>query len=145
MPINRDLIERSIEAALVATAAEAGREFTRAITENIWDWPRTIYRPHAAPPERRSPVEPPINIVDTGALRASQTETFRGRVDANTLRAEFAWNINYAAPVHEGAVFRSGATLPARPWTRVAMRRFNAEAFYARAFKGAIALGGNGL
>lgn len=78
-----------------------GGEFTRQINRNKWSWPNE--------PTTR-------DIVDTGQLRASQQEQI------SDSEAEFSWNVEYAAYVHEGYVSRSGNTFPARPWTREAIK-----------------------
>lgn len=46
----------------------------------------------------------------------------------------FTWDVEYSAAVHEGAVFTDGRSMPARPWTRTAMRDFDFEGVFAKLF-----------
>jgi len=53
------------------------------------------------------------DIIDTGALKGSQTLSF-----PNRFQAQFTWEMDYAIYVHEGYTLRSGGHQPGRPWTR---------------------------
>lgn len=127
MPIDRDAILRAAEAAFRDTGFAAGRQFSKAITSNIWAWPNG---------------ESPRDVVDTGRLRSSQTEEYKGLQADGTFRFEFNWPVDYAAPVHQGAVFRNGSSMPARPWTRVALQQWDAQRHFARAFRAYLRNGG---
>lgn len=76
-------------------------EFTKAISDPVWDWPTGGKR----------------DIIDTGRLRISQLKS----VTANT--ASYAWPVEYAAAVHNGAILKNGSSLPPRPWTELAVQR----------------------
>lgn len=95
-----------IEQAALQSFKEAcfllGREFTAVISEP------GAFTEH-----------PSRDLVDTGQLRSSQQLTF---VDAG--RAEFAWPVEYAIYQHEGYTLRNGQQWVGRPWTKVALDRF---------------------
>lgn len=82
--------------ALKRTADQLDVAFTSEISDPKWNWPRD---------------PSPRDIVDTGALRASQQRT--DLPDG----VRWSWGVNYAAEVHEGATFKNGLQNPARPWT----------------------------
>lgn len=128
MSIDAGAIRRALEQAFIDTGHTAGRQFTKALSSNIWAWPRG---------------ENPRDVVDTGRLRASQTEEFKGRQPDGTYRFEFSWPVDYAAPVHQGAVFRDGSSMPARPWTKVALQQWDAQRHFSRAFSAYLRAGGN--
>jgi hypothetical protein len=110
-------IEQQLMAAAEAAArvgfAELNARFQDAIGSRVWEWPRETVRVNG------QPVGSPRTIVDTGALRQSNSFTMTG-----PLTAQFSWTTNYASFVHEGAmVFPWGNTkakrvwTPPRPWT----------------------------
>lgn len=99
---NRDKLLTAIYSATDAVVAEMDRRFTDAISADVWKWPRG---------------ESPRDIVDTGALRASQT--YEKQADG---QYQFRWSVPYAAQVHEGGTFFDGSPMPARPWTRKVLR-----------------------
>lgn len=88
-------------------SAYVDSELTRHITEPKWDWPRG---------------ETPRDIVDTGDLRKSQQMAIDSR--PGVMETKYRWTVPYAAPVHDGAVFKATGsdgqprTMTARPWTR---------------------------
>lgn len=88
------------------------RAADREITDAQWQWPN--------PPHMR-------DVVDTGQLRRSYFPLPRP-----PWKYEHTWTVEYALPVHEGAVFRDGSSMPARPWTRVALRKFRFADTFAR-------------
>ncbi|MBD0266155.1 MAG: hypothetical protein ICV85_12775 [Tolypothrix sp. T3-bin4] len=98
-------IDRALDAAFKETMFLLGREFTKSITSNVWDWPN--------PPS-------PRNIIDTGRLRSSQQLTFQG-----TGQAIFTWPVDYALYVHEGYTMPDGSVFPGRPWTRQTLDNFD--------------------
>lgn len=78
-----------------------GVEFAKEITANEWNWP----------------TDPsPRDIVDTGELRRSYVGE-RAQEGGNPAH-DHSWNVDYAMAVHEGADFKDGHSMPARPWTR---------------------------
>lgn len=97
----KKLLERVFSASDLVVA-EMDRRFTAAISAKDWKWPN-------APSPR--------DIVDTGALRASQNYT---RQTDGVYR--FTWSVPYATSVHEGGTFFDGTEMPARPWTRRALK-----------------------
>lgn len=96
-------IDRLVTEVFRDTVAIVSGEFTKGITDPIYPW-------------GRSPS--PRDIVDTGRLRASQQVSF---IAPTTAR--WVWAVDYALPVHNGAVLRNGTILPPRKWTEVALRR----------------------
>ena len=103
--LNFGSIDPAIDQAFEEAMFLLGREMTKAISDNIWQWPN--------PPS-------PRNIVDTGRLRGSQQLTF-----PTPGTALFAWPVDYALFVHEGYTMKNGATFPGRPWTQVALQDFD--------------------
>ncbi|PHJ69143.1 hypothetical protein VF14_03130 [Nostoc linckia z18] len=98
-------VDRALDAAFRETMFLLGREFTKSITDNVWQWPN--------PPS-------PRNIIDSGRLRSCQQLTFQG-----TGKATFAWPVDYSFYVHQGYTMPDGTTIPGRPWTTHALARFN--------------------
>lgn len=64
----------------------------------------------------------PGDIVDTGALRASQRLDF-----VSPTYARFGWTVEYALYVHEGYQRRNGTGVRGRPWGRVGLEQFNLQ------------------
>jgi hypothetical protein len=91
--------------AFKETAFLLGREFTKSISSNIWDWPSG---------------QSPRDVVDQGQLRGSQLLVF-----LSPFEAEFSWNTEYAYYVHEGYTLANGTVLPARDWTRHGQENFD--------------------
>lgn len=85
-----------------------GREFTQVISEvGAFD------------------TFPDRDLVDTGALRASQQLDF-----ISPTEAQFSWTVDYALYVHEGYTLRNGKQQPGRPWTKLALDRLDAQATF---------------
>jgi hypothetical protein len=100
MALNYTLAEDKIRSAFNEKIVRPlGREFRKEIEDEKWRWTDGALR----------------DIVDTGALRDSQ------KIEREGDTVYFSWNVPYALYVHEGVVLRSGAVLPARPWTRTAI------------------------
>lgn len=95
--VNSSFIEGVAQRAFRETTFLVGREFTKSISSNIWDWPNG---------------QSPRDIVDDGQLRGSQLLVFIGPTEA-----EFSWNTDYAFYVHQGYTLKNGVEMPARPWT----------------------------
>ena len=89
-----------------------GVEFTKAISSPIWGWVDGSTR----------------DIVDTGRLRDSQSLPDEEKPG----QWMFAWNVEYAAAVHEGATMRNGNKLPARPWTQYAIDNFDISEVFSK-------------
>lgn len=95
---NGDRIVAALSEPFHAANEVLGREFTKQISSNIWDWPS----------------EPsPRDIVDTGELRRS----YVGERDSQ-FEHSHAWNVEYGMAVHEGYVLKNGTRMPGRPWTK---------------------------
>lgn len=103
----QEKILKQVYSATDTIVAEMDRRFTAAISADVWDWPRG---------------ESPRDIVDSGTLRASQQYT---RQADGSYR--FVWGVPYAAQVHEGGTFLDGSEMPARPWTRYALKKMREE------------------
>lgn len=114
LAFNPGAIDQAAEQAFKETCFLFGRECTKAISSPDWPWSDGGTR----------------DIVDTGQLRSSQQLVFKGPFEA-----VISWNVNYAAPVHEGATFKNGTTIPARPWTVRARQNFNFPAVYGTIFQ----------
>lgn len=98
--------ERAAEQAARVVLAELFSRFQASLTAPVWQWPRPTVRSNGGI------VGSPRNVIDTGNLRGSGYFQYTGKY-----HAIFSWSANYATAVHEGARLRSGALLPARPWT----------------------------
>ncbi len=105
--IDLGAVNRATESAFKETCFLLGIEFTKAISEPIWQWDN-------APSPR--------DIVDTGQLRASQQVEF-----VSDSEAQFSWNVEYALYVHEGYQLRNGREVSGRPWTTKGLKRFNPQ------------------
>jgi hypothetical protein len=103
-PNPQEEINAVIEEAKKKALIILDRRFTEEISAVKWDWPN----------------EPKIrDIVNTGALRASQTreETDKG--------VRFSWPVEYAVQVHDGGVLKEGnKPFPGRPWTKQPLDEF---------------------
>jgi len=128
MPINREGLEKAILEAYRQTAMRMDLAFKAEISAVKWEWPRG---------------ETPRDIVDTGRLRASQ-QMMPAPAAKGSIRTMYQWPVKYAAPVHEGAVFQSGAFMPARPWTRTALQKLQPQSFFEKALAREIGKLGNG-
>lgn len=110
--VNPAGVEGAAAKAFKDTAFLLGREFTKSISSNIWEWPYG---------------ESPRDIVDQGQLRGSQLLVF-----LNDFEAEFSWNTDYAFYVHEGYTLGDGSVVPARDWTRHAQENFDIPGTFER-------------
>ena len=125
------VIFAAVEKAFRTCAAELDGRFDAAISQSVWDWPRDTQRglggsslaakAKAAKAGKGNTVGTPRNIVDSGDLKS------RKMMNINGLSAEWSWNIDYAAAVHDGARINPWGnknvtvTLPARPWTNAVL------------------------
>ncbi len=110
--IQANSLDRRIKTAWKDTTQIMGGEFTKGITDPIYNWPRG---------------ESPRDIVDTGRLRSSQRVS---RI--SDLTTNYTWAVDYALAAHNGAKLRNGTFLPARPWTRTAFSRRNPIDVFSR-------------
>ena len=113
-----------------------GREFQIRITDVIWPWPNQTIRKRG-----KQPAGSPRNIVDLGGLR----DSYVMRDLKPKAGYRHVWAVEYAMAVHNGAVINNAwgrgirVTIPARPWTRVTMREFNAQSVWDRLVKQKVA------
>ena len=135
MPMVDLRINSAIDETFADFAAYLARRFTAEIREAKWNWP----------------TDPsPRDIVDTGNLAKSLRVVGPETVDSR-IEIRFEWAAPYAAPVHDGAVFkRTGSngqalTMPARPWTRpVLYDRTILQEYFERRFALAMQRQGDG-
>lgn len=97
MPItwNKDL-EKILSTALQKTCHRQGQEYQKVISDS-----------------NAFPGFPGQDIVDTGALKGSQSLSF-----PHNFQAQFTWSVEYAIYVHQGYTLRGGGHQPGRPWTK---------------------------
>lgn len=102
-------IDDALEEAWNDFSAYVANRLDKEITGDQWPWPSD---------------PSPRDIVDRGDLRRSMVMS----VDAKALITTYRYTAPYAAPAHDGAVFKATdaegnpRTLTARPWTRSVMR-----------------------
>lgn len=111
---NKNLTRARIEGVEMA-ATQLQKALYASLQASVWDWPRTTVR------QNGSTVDSPRNIVDTGALLASQKVSSGHKVTKSFL--SITYGVPYASLVHYGgAVLPYGnmnadtKILPARPW-----------------------------
>lgn len=123
-------LRKATEEAFAQVAGELTGRLDAAVSGEHWPWPRQTPRfggssslADAAAQWKAaggSGVGSPRSIVDSGNLK--QSRDFQ--LDRATLKAEWNWNADYAAAVHEGAYINPFGNrnkivqLPARPWTQ---------------------------
>lgn len=98
-------VTKEMEDAFQQTNELLGRQFQKEITSDKWAWPTT---------------PSPRDIVDTGQLR----DSYEGD-PVGPREYQHTYNTRYALAVHEGAVFRDGHSMPARPWMRQGLKDFD--------------------
>lgn len=133
------VLRKATEDAFAQVAGELTGRFDAAVSGEHWPWPDSTPRfggsrdlataadnwntyltgaPGGSKP--KSVAGSPRSIVDSGNLK--QSRNFE--LDRVTLTAEWTWNADYAAAVHEGAYINPFGNknkivqLPARPWTQ---------------------------
>lgn len=123
-----DLNEKEIVGALQDAFRETnevlGRKFAQAIDDPRWPWPGDTQR------HRGEAVGSPRNIVDRGELKASYSPSST----PNTYR--HAYTAEHAMAVHEGAVYKDGSTMTARPWVRQTLRDTDTDEVFATLARG---------
>jgi hypothetical protein len=102
-------------------AVEAQKDaFQDAIASDIWEWERKTVRRNG------ETVGSPRDSVDTGELYDSLV------ISRNANAAEYTWDADHAAIVHDGATTKNGTDLPARPWTKVGIEECDAAEIMQR-------------
>jgi phage gpG-like protein len=114
--INIDLnkLNSVINKAFDVVVEAQGEAFQNALVSNIWEWPRETLR------QNGDLVSSPRDIYDTGELYDSLV------ISRTSNAAEYTWESDYAAIVHDGATTKNGTELPARPWTKVGIEECDA-------------------
>lgn len=110
--IDPNKLEAAAKSAWADTSQIMGIEFTKAITDPIYPWPRG---------------ESPRDVVDRGQLRAAQRV-----IPVGDFATEFSWPVDHALPVHNGAVLRNGTILSPRRWTDKAFERRNPSEVFSK-------------
>ncbi|MBW4677671.1 MAG: hypothetical protein KME52_27830 [Desmonostoc geniculatum HA4340-LM1] len=114
--INIDLnkLNSAINKAFDVVVEAQGEAFQNAIASDIWEWPRETLRNNG------DLVDSPRDIYDTGKLYDSLV------ISRTANAAEYTWESDHAAIVHDGATTKNGTELPARPWTKVGLEECDA-------------------
>lgn len=121
--VDLENIDDLFERAFTQTMKAFGHEIREAFSEEAWEWPNVTRRRNG------QLVGSPRNVIDTGALRNSQTEPV---VKGDTAYIE--WTAGHAVKVFTGVTDRSRKTHPARNVPQMVGDRFNfAETFLKEA------------
>jgi len=107
--------ERQLNQALETAKAQAMRQLGTWLDARFTEEISSVKWPYPTPPQVRG-------IVDTGRLRASQTQV----VNADG-SITFTWPVEYAGQVHEGGVATTGLRFPGRPWTKAPLEEAPAK------------------
>jgi hypothetical protein len=123
--LDASTIDDALDETIDDFAAYMGRLFTDDIRQPKWPWPRD---------------PSPRDIVKSGNLAKSLRIIRASGIDGNP-EVMWQWTAPYAAPVHDGAVFKrtdaegNPVTMPARPWTRpVLYDRVTIQSYISRRF-----------
>ncbi|MEH1777155.1 hypothetical protein [Nostoc sp.] len=112
--IDQSKLNSIINRAFDVTVERQGEAFQNAIASDIWEWPRETLR------QNGDLVGSPRNILD-------EEELYNSLVTARSANAaEYTWESDHAAIVHDGATTKNGTELPARPWTKVGLEECDA-------------------
>ncbi|MHC5779694.1 hypothetical protein [Nostoc sp.] len=112
--IDQSKLNSIINRAFDVVVEAQGDAFQSAIAANIWEWPRETLR------HNKDLVGSPRDIYDIGELYDSLV------ISRTANAAEYTWEADYAAIVHDGATTKNGTELPARPWTKVGLEECDA-------------------
>ena len=136
-------LRQATEEAFAQVAGEVTARFDAAISGKHWPWPdktprfggardldsaaenwNTWLTGNGNGKKPRAVAGDPRSIVDSGDLKQSRDFS----LDRASLTANWSWNVDYAAAVHEGAYINPfGNTnkviqLPGRPWTDAVLK-----------------------
>lgn len=103
-----------VNQAFDVTVEVQGEAFQEAIADDIWDWPRQTVRSNG------ETVGSPRDRVDEADLYDSLI------ISRSANAAEYTWDSDHAAIVHDGATLPSGTDLPGTPWTKVGLENCDA-------------------
>lgn len=139
-PDLKGLVLGATEKAFVEVAGELTARFDAAISGNHWPWPdstprfgasggttladasrnwNTYLNGNGTGVAPKSVAGSPRSIVDSGDLKQSRNFS----LNASALTAQWTWDVDYAAAVHNGAYIHPFGNksklvqLPGRPWT----------------------------
>jgi hypothetical protein len=104
--VNSGEVDSAIRSAFVGMAGVFNYQLNQSIVNPLYPWPRG-----------RSPRP----ILDTGALRDSQTQGDVQGDASSSLSITWDWPVHYAGYVHNGVVLRNGSIMPPRKWTEKAI------------------------
>lgn len=138
------VLRAAAEEAFAVVAAELTGRFNDAISGAYWPWPddtprwgngggrtleeaadnwNTWINGNGTGKRPRAVAGSPRSVVDSGDLKQSLTFT----LNRAAMEANWTWNAEYAAAVHEGAYIHpfqnpdKVVELPARPWTKAVL------------------------
>lgn len=112
--IDQSKLNSIINRAFDVTVEAQGEAFQNAIASDHWEWPRETLR------QNGDLVKSPRDIYDTGELYDSLV------ISRTASAAEYTWEADYAAIIHDGATTKNGTELPARPWTKLGLEECDA-------------------
>ncbi|MEH2201217.1 hypothetical protein [Nostoc sp.] len=112
--IDTSRLNRAIQLSFDVVVETLADSFSSAILDDSWEWPRTTIR------QNSDVVSSPRDIYDTGELYNSLV------ISRSANAAEYTWESDHAAIVHDGATTKNGTELPARPWTKIGLEECNA-------------------
>lgn len=135
-------LRAATEQAFAEVTGELTARFDAAISGQHWPWPdatprfggsrdlasaadnwNTYVNGNGTGKKPRAVAGSPRSIVDSGDLKQSRDFS----LNRAALTAEWSWNVDYAAAVHEGAYINpfgnpsKSVQLPARPWTEAVL------------------------
>ena len=122
-------LRKATEDAFAEVTAELTARLDDSVSGNYWPWPRESKRFGGGRDladvsrqwrETSFNTGSPRSIVDSGDLKQSRDFD----LNRSSLTANWTWNVDYAAAVHEGAFIHPfgdksrTVQIPARPWTQ---------------------------
>lgn len=118
-------LDKAIAVTFDRTVERQSEAFDQAMSDDLYDWPRQTKR-------RNGEIAgSPRSIVDTGELKESKAIARSSSSQA----AEFGWNTDYAAAVHNGCTLKNGTEIPPRPWTEKGIEIAQPIDFFARGLR----------
>ena len=114
-------IDTVINKAFDITVERVSQSLDNAITDDTYEYPRATKR------RNKTVVTSPRDILDLGNLLDSKA------IARSANAAEFSWNVDYAAGVHEGYTTKTGKDVPSRPWTEKGIEEADPVAFFGDA------------
>lgn len=120
--INIDLnkLNSAINKAFDVVVEAQAEAFQNAIAADIWEWPRETVRSNG------ETVGSPRDRVDSEELIDSLV------ISRSANAADYTWESDHAAIVHDGATLQNGTELPGTPWTKVGLEECDAAGIMQR-------------